>query len=459
MSASPFKAVRGIAQDKTVLESLQRRLEQVLLKHREVECQRQDAERMARDFEENGKRRIAELEKAHKAQVTELLQSKRSLHTNCENLKAKNTALIDELQAMTNAKHVQQEHIVDLTSRLRDVTDSCKTTAPKLMSLEVSNKCYLKKNADLCSTVARLDNDILEISKVLSDTEDELSLQRVRTKNAEEALGVKRDAFNAELASLRHRLSMVTTDGDDLERRIRKEYAEQLESIMEERVQVYESEKKRLLSDVKSTYDKKTKEVNAVLSRTKDSLALAQVQYNDLASQFEGLQISHKQSTENNILLESRLTALSKELREFRSLPSRLAKEKDQQIRDLERALETKDEENNMLTCIKVRLSSEIDTYKRLLNEEINRLDERKRSCQESVRGRRQRDSQTFKKAKMVEGVHRLTPQTVTTLNTRIPGPYIVGMDQAGSRLILGNDSESDENMVYTNRISMAVYR
>lgn len=250
-----------------------------------------------------------------------------------------------------------QNDLSDLQSRLNDAEN---------------HKKYAEGEASrLRGEVANLERQIAALKKQL----EEETLLRVdlenRIQSLKEELAFKSQVYEQELNESRTR---TTTTIDEIDAGVREEYETKLADALHQLRQEQEDNIRQVRLEVEDLYETKVNDLQGALDRSTSVGHSSREEYLITKRRVDELQSEVTKLRAQNAAYESRIEDLENQLRSEQDLFEQRLLQKDTEIVELRNSLDEQTREYADLLDVKLRLDSEIEAYRRLLEGEEERL-------------------------------------------------------------------------------------
>ncbi|XP_053405526.1 prelamin-A/C-like [Mercenaria mercenaria] len=262
-----------------------------------------------------------------------------------------------------DAKNAEKKNL-ELQSQLGDLE-------AKLNDSENNKKYAEAEAARLRGEVANLERQIKELKKQL----EEETLKRVdlenRIQSLKEELAFKSQIYEQELSESRSR---TTTTIDEIDAGLREDYDSKLADALHEMRQEQDDAIRQQREEVEELFERKVIDLQGALDRSMSVGNTSREDYLIVKRRVDELQSEVTKLRSQNAAYESRIEDLENQLRSEQELFEQRLLQKDTEIMDLRQALADQTQEYADLLDVKLRLDSEIEAYRRLLEGEESRL-------------------------------------------------------------------------------------
>ncbi|KAM7423508.1 hypothetical protein PAMA_000048 [Pampus argenteus] len=358
-------------QEKDELRHLNDRLANYIQRVQELESERSSMVIQLEEKDESKSREMGNVRRLYEEELADVRRTLDGLAGERARLQIDYGSLCEEYRKLQARNQKKESDLANALAQWRKVEAA-------LSSKDAECTKQLSENRRLNDDVTDLHGQLENVEGVLSDAKNQLSseiLRRVDMENQvqtlKEQLELHKNISEQEILEIRSRHESRLVEVDSGRRR---EFESKLADTMQQLRQDHESQLQQYKGEIDRTFSSKLQnaqqaalEKNNVASATKDELETTKLRVESLSSQLQQYQ-------KEKLVLEGRFQELERTLDREREVWQQKLIQKEQELLNMRSQMYSQLEDYENLLDVKLALDMEINTYRKMLEVEEERL-------------------------------------------------------------------------------------
>ncbi|MES1911564.1 MAG: hypothetical protein MHM6MM_003978 [Cercozoa sp. M6MM] len=369
---SPLHLTR--IQEKEQMSELTNRFEMYIMRSREKDLTRENAQRMLLQARRRAEQEVDIARKSFRKELLQVrsdrdrvLAQKAEVDVQLDALQTKLRDVERRLAAEEQGRRNAEQQGERLGQEVAELQQQLSATEKSLKSTKQSFEMEKQALADLRAEQERL---ATEQQRLL---QDRAALQ-TQVESAESDLNMLRESTSIDLERLRKENEELSQNREAIEEQLRGEFSAQLQAIIAERQESYEAERSAMLNELKQTYEERLDAFREQAAQEAAEREKLKATARDAAAEKDALEREYAEALAMRDAQARRITDLEQQLHEERQRPRDELAEKLKTIEDLKQAYRRKEQEFDELMGVKITLDAEINAFRMMLDEEEKRL-------------------------------------------------------------------------------------
>jgi len=358
-------------EEKQCLQNLNNRLAGFIDHVRNLEQKNFSLTKKMKSLSEHQASEITHVKDMYNQQIDNLKASLESTNKQYNQLKLSTNQNLQENEDIKNKLKKKDNSLSAANIRIQDLEDQIRDLANTMNRLE-SEKLQFKNQLEEClPEVHNLREKLAEAKRNLH--EEQLKSADLENKCArlEEDLKFKMQTLEKELQEVKNRRELEITKMDSQRK---EEYEDRLQKALEKLREVYDTKMQQNRKDVEKTYEKSVGDLQAQLSKSRNSGVSTMQELKESKSRIVALSGKVNDLEAANLGLNQKISNLAQELEDLKSIQRSQLAGKDDEIKQLMDKLANQLKAYQNLQDIKIALDMEIAVYRRLIEVEEDRL-------------------------------------------------------------------------------------